>query len=67
MMPAAYWPRTELIDASSGSGMMTARRSLTFSSRMPWASTVAGGSIKVRASTCMTWFWTMSRRAPAVS
>ena len=66
-MPAAYWPRTELMTASSGSGIMTARSSLTFSSRIPWASTVAGGSISVSASTCMTWFWTMSRSAPAVS
>jgi glucose-6-phosphate 1-dehydrogenase len=28
---------------------------------------VAGGSISVMASTCMTWFWTMSRSAPACS
>ena len=44
--------------------MSTARSALTFSSRMPWASMVAGGSIRVSASTCRTWFCTMSRSAP---
>ena len=67
MTPSSYWPRTDLSMASSGVGMAMAWRSFTFSSRMRSASMLVGDSIKVRASTCMTWFWTMSRSAPAVS
>ena len=31
------------------------------------ASVLVGDSMSVRARTCITWFWTMSRKAPAVS
>ncbi len=67
MVPAAYWPRTDLSTASSGVGMSMAWSSLTFSSRMRSASVLVGDSMSVRARTCITWFWTMSRSAPAVS
>ena len=46
---------------------MTARSSFTFSSLIEVGSMVAEGSIKVSARTCITWFWTMSRNAPALS
>ena len=46
--------------------MTTERRSLIFSSRMPAASIVPGGSMRVSANTCMTWFCTtVAQLAPA--
>jgi hypothetical protein len=46
---------------------LTAFKTFTFSSRTDSASKVTGGSIAVRHRTCITWFWTMSRKAPASS
>jgi hypothetical protein len=40
---------------------------LAFSLRTSSGSKLAGGSIATRASTWSSWFWKMSRMAPAVS
>ena len=39
----------------------------TFSSRMLWASSAAGGSIATSAMSWKMWFWIMSRVAPLLS
>ena len=53
------------VGTCSGDSGGMARSTFTFSSRTASASKATGGSIATSASSCIMWFWTMSRIAPA--
>ena len=61
--PRPYWPRT----TDFGPGVCIARSTFTFSFRTASAVKSIGGSIAVSARSCPSWFWKMSRIAPALS
>ncbi len=65
-MPEAYWARATSPPGPRLRGWM-ALRTFTFSLRTASASSDTGGSIAVSATSCMVWFWIMSRSAPLPS
>ncbi len=52
-----YWPRT----TSCGSIVFIDRKTLSFSSLIGPGASDVGGSIAMKASTCIRWVTTMSR------
>ncbi len=67
MLPASYCPRAESCMIRFLSIGRSAESTLNFSSRMLSAVGETGGSIATSANRFITWFWIMSRSAPALS